>query len=480
MNTEAPTLGRVLVISGFALTCFCLLLFLWLAFGGPIPLKPQGYRVQVAFTDAATLADQADVRTAGVRIGRVVEKQLDPRGNRTVATIELESKYAPMKADARAILRQKTLLGETYVEVTTGSRGAPDVVEGARLPDGQIAQAVEFDELFSIFDDPTRTAFREWMASSAQAGAGRGRDLNDALGNLPGFAENAQGVVDVLDDRRAALRDLVRNTGRTFEEITADEGALTELTRRNAELFGELSERRDALADSIRIFPTFLDETKLTLARLRSFSINTEPLIRDLDPVLDDLQPTLVSLRQLSPDLENLFDNVDPLIGAGDDGLPALSRILNGLDPTLASTGPFLQQLNPLLRYLELNQAKVTDFLNIGPAALGGIRTPPPGSKSNGHVLPQIILGGSESLPALTRSRGNRGNAYRAPDNRRDPGKLIFPSFDCVNAGGEKGPTSTPGCTVQGPVPFEGNSRRYPNVEPGRSGGRLQSSPPGG
>ena len=138
-----------------------------------------------------------------------------------------------MKADARAILRQKTLLGETYVEVTTGSRGAPDVAEGARLPDGRVAQAVEFDELFSIFDEPTRKAFQEWMASAAQAGAGRGRDLNDALGNLPVFAENAQGVVDVLDDRRAALRDLVKNTGKTFEELTADEGALTELTQRN-------------------------------------------------------------------------------------------------------------------------------------------------------------------------------------------------------------------------------------------------------
>jgi len=481
MNTEAPTLGRLLVISGFALTCFCLLLFLWLAFGGAIPLKPQGYRVQVAFTDAATLADQADVRTAGVKIGRVVEKELAPQGgNKTVATIELESKYAPMKADARAILRQKTQLGETYVEVTTGSRDADSVPEGGRLRDGQVAQAVEFDELFSIFDEPTREAFREWMASAAQAGAGRGRDLNDALGNLPAFAEGAQGVVGVLDDRRAALRDLVKNTGRTFEEITADEGALTELTQRNTELFDELSQRRDALAASIRIFPTFLDETRLTLARLRTFSLNTEPLIRDLDPVLDDLQPTLVSLRRLSPDLENLFENVDPLISAGDDGLPALSRILRGLDPTLAATGPFLAQLNPLLRFLEFNQAKVTDFLNIGPAALGGKRSTPPGSKSNGHVLPQIIMLGSESLPALRRSPSNRGNAYRLPSNRRDPAKIILPSFDCANAGGEKGPTNTPGCKVQEPLPFQGRTERFPNVEPGLSGGRLQPHLPGG
>jgi ABC-type transporter Mla subunit MlaD len=429
----------------------------------------------VAFTDAATLAEQADVRTAGVKIGKVVSKQLAPGGNKLLTTIELDSKYAPLKADARAILRQKTLLGETYIEVTTGSRGAQDVKEGGRLDDGQVKSAVEFDELFSIFDEPTRKAFQEWQASVAQAGAGRGRDLSDALGNLPVFAENAEGVADVLDDRRVALRELVRNAGKTFEEITRDEGALSTLVQRNDELFGELSERRDALASSIRIFPTFLDETKATLSRVRTFAVNTEPLIADLDPVLDDLQPTLVSLRELSPDLQNLFDNLDPLITAGDQGLPALSRILTGLDPTLASAGPFLQQLNPLLRYLEFNQTKLSDFLAIPASTLNGIRATVPGSKSNGHVLPQIIMTGAETLPALTRPKSNRGNAYIRPDAARDPEKMILPSFDCNNSG-EKFPTNTPGCRVQGAVPFEGTNGRYPQVQEAKPGGRLNSS----
>ena len=476
MNTSAPTPGRIVVISGFALTCFGLLLFLWLAFGGAIPLKPKGYRVQVAFTDATSLADQADVRTAGVSIGKVVRKQLAPGGNKTLATLELKGQFAPLKSDARAILRQKTLLGETYVELTTGSRDAPDIKEGGRLSDGRVRQAVEFDEFLQVFDKPTRKAFQQWQASVARAGAGRGRDLSDALGNLPTFTENAQSVVDVLDSRRAALRDLVRNAGRTFEQISRDEGALSTLVRRNTELFSELSARRDALASSIRIFPTFLDESKQTLARLRTFSVDTEPLIRDLDPVLTDLQPTTAALRRLSPNLENLFDNVDPLITAGDKGLPALSRVLRGLDPTLATTGPFLQQLNPVLQFLELNQAKVTDFLNIGPVALGGIRSTVPGSKSNGHVLPQIIMTGGESLPALRRSADNRGNAYLPPVAAGDPSKLILPSFDCKHVGGEKPPTNTPACRVAGPIPFQGRNQFFPQVREAGPGG----VPPGG
>ena len=91
-------------------------------------------------------------------------------------------------------------------------------------------------------------------------------------------------------------------------------------------------------------------------------------------------------------------------------------------------------------------------------------------------MLPQIIMLGSESLPALsTRSKTNRGNAYIRPDAGARPGRtFILPSFDCNNSG-EKGPTNTPGCRVQGQVPFEGLSQRFPQVQPGLPGGRLKS-----
>src|SRR6266700_7764808 len=123
MQKQAPTLPRLLTMVAFALSCFGLLLFLWLSFGGPIPLKPKGYQFKVAFPEATQLGLEADVRVAGVSVGKVRDKSLDPHGgNRTVATIELDRRFAPLHSDARAILRQKTLLGETYVELTPGSR----------------------------------------------------------------------------------------------------------------------------------------------------------------------------------------------------------------------------------------------------------------------------------------------------------------------------------------------------------------------
>src|SRR4051795_3958764 len=107
----------------FALSCFALLLFLWVSFGGPIPLKPKPYELKVHFPEATTLAKQADVRIAGVNVGKVNKLELDKGGARTTGTLNIHRKYAPLASDTRTILPQKALPGETFVELTPGHGG---------------------------------------------------------------------------------------------------------------------------------------------------------------------------------------------------------------------------------------------------------------------------------------------------------------------------------------------------------------------
>ncbi|HEY2592834.1 MAG TPA: MlaD family protein, partial [Chloroflexota bacterium] len=96
---------RVAVMVAFAASCVALLLFLWLSFGGSVPLVPQGYRISVEFNDAVQLGTQADVDIAGVTIGKVVSVNLDHRTGLTRAVLQIDPKYAPRPADTRAILR---------------------------------------------------------------------------------------------------------------------------------------------------------------------------------------------------------------------------------------------------------------------------------------------------------------------------------------------------------------------------------------
>ena len=146
----------------FTMSCFGILLFMWLAFGGSVPLRPEGYRFQASFKEAATLAVEADVRLAGVNVGKVKAKELQKGAGRTLVELELKNAYAPIPKDSRAILRQKTLLGETYVEIAQGTSDE-NLDDGGVLPVTQVEPTVELDEIFDAFDKPTRDAFQEWV-----------------------------------------------------------------------------------------------------------------------------------------------------------------------------------------------------------------------------------------------------------------------------------------------------------------------------
>ena len=135
MNARPPSLAAVMAAVLFALSCFGATLFVWRSFGGPSPLAPAGYRFHASFDQAATLTPNADVRIAGVSVGKVIK--VTPEGLRTDAQIQLQRRYAPLPRNARAILRSKTLLGETFVELTPGSKTAPKLKEGGTLPAGR-------------------------------------------------------------------------------------------------------------------------------------------------------------------------------------------------------------------------------------------------------------------------------------------------------------------------------------------------------
>jgi phospholipid/cholesterol/gamma-HCH transport system substrate-binding protein len=471
MQKAAPSLPRILVMVVFALSCFGLLLFLWLSFGGPVPLKPKGYRVQIGFPEATTLAQEADVRVAGVPVGKVRKIDVQDGGNLTLATVELERRFAPLRQDARAILRQKTLLGETYVEMTPGT-SEKTIPEGGRLPDGQVADTVQLDEIFDALDPQTRQAFKDWQVQLAKGIKGRGRDFNDALGTLPGFARDGADVLAVLDTHEAAVQRLVKNTGVVFGALTENEAQLRNLITGSKATFDATASKNDELAETIRIFPTFLDESKLTLERVQRFSRDTNPLITDLRPVARDLKPTLRDVRELAPDLEQFFDRLDPVITASKKGLPATREVLEGAEPLLAELGPFLGQINPIFEYFELNQWLVADFLNFGAAALAAKTTSPGGG--TGHYLRQFGPLGAESV-AMYRERlpSNRGNSYFQPlslaASQADGGRTydhfkITGQFDCRNSGQRPAPTNgQPGCWVQNHNPFDPHKFTFQN-----------------
>jgi len=439
MVKETPSLLRLGAMVLFTLSCVGILMFLWLAFGGPLPLKAEGYRMKVAFGEAATLAVEADVRIAGVNVGKVKTKELDKGGNATLAELEIEEEFAPVPRDSRAILRQKTLLGETYVELSTGDRSGAVLEDGGRLADVYVEPTVELDEIFNAFDEPTRRAFKGWVGELAKAvDGGRGEDLSDAFGNLEGFSVDGAELLTQLDEQEVAVRRLIRNTGVVFGAINEREGALRGLIVNSNEAFEATASRDDALAETFRVFPTFLDESRATLVRLERFAGDTRPLVRTLKAPATDLGPTVADLGDLAPDLEGLFRDLDPLIRASRTGLPDLERFLAAGEPVFESAHGFFPELNPVLSLLSFHQATVAGFISNGGSNIAG------NFGQGNRVQAQIgMINNNSFTRPTTRPERDRGNAYLAP-NAFNRGVGLFgaaqvgESFDCRPSGGEQ------------------------------------------
>ena len=289
-------------------------LFLWIAFGGPLPLKPEGYRFTVPFTEATQLAAESDVRISGVSVGKVKSIELSNKGDYADAVIELDSPYAPIPDNTRAILRSKTLLGETYVELTPGSKSAPSLPEGGSLPPAQVASSVQLDEVFRTFGKQTRQNFKAWMQGSAAALKGRGADFGQALAELEPFSESANRALRILDTQQHAVRGLVRSGGDVFQALSERQGQLRGLIQNSDRVFSTTAQRNQDLADTFRILPTFQRETRLTLQRLNTFAIDADPLVQQLRPSVKQLSPTFEAVGRAAPDLQRFFEGLSGTI----------------------------------------------------------------------------------------------------------------------------------------------------------------------
>jgi phospholipid/cholesterol/gamma-HCH transport system substrate-binding protein len=494
MNKAAPSFGRIAAMVVFALSCFGLLLFLWLAFGGAIPLKPEGYRFTASFSEATQLSTEADVRISGVPVGKVKTIEPDKRTGRSIVVIELESKYAPIPSDARAILRQKTLLGETYVELTPGSAHARPVPEGGSLATTRVSDTVQLDEIFRTFDKDTRAAFQTWMQEQARGIGGYGRDLNDALGNLGPFAEDAAQLVDILNTQEGAVRNLVSNTGVVFEALTERDGQLRSLIENSNRVFAATASRDAELKQAFIALPTFERESDLTLQRLAEFAQDTNPLITQLRPAARELSPTLQDLGALSPDLEALFRELNPLINASRTGFPALERVLRDARPLIGQLDPAMRQLGPIFDFLALYKPELTAFFANTVAGTQAKDT------SGIHYLRTTNPLNAENLAVYPRRIGtNRPNPYAKPGNfgQLRSGLPVFENRHCgagvptvtnvpaaplppiignlvpadllnrINQfafAGDPGGGPAPPCRLQGRYDFGGEVTQYPHV----------------
>jgi len=498
MQKRAPTLANMIVIILFVLSCFGLLLFLWESFGGPLPLKPKGYRMTVSFPASLALAEQSEVRISGVDIGRVVALKLG-KGGRTRAELEINQKYAPIRADMHAILRQKTLLGETYVQLIPqkGGHSGPFLPDNGQLADAQVEPSVTLDGILSAFDPKTRRDFQIWQQSVAEGIDGRGEQINAAFSSLHPFVEHANTLVGILDSQEGAVRALIKNTGVVFNALGSRDHQLEGLIVNGERSFHALAEGSQSFAAAFRALPTFEKNSRVALKELDRFGDDASPFLDEFKAVEKKLAPLLQAAKPFAPQFDSFLSSLGPLTKAAKKGLPATGKMLNLTTTQLENFRPILHNFDPFLQYLgEYVPELQAFFANFTASTQAhGNNTNTPGSPAQ-HYLRIMNVLNPESLAVYAKQPGtNRANPYFKPGAFKaigNGGLQVFSNSGCANpvpsvsgppnatisqelinqliqfnvANAPETPNKVPApaCNQQGPFTFNGQTSQYPHV----------------
>jgi virulence factor Mce-like protein len=335
-----------------------------------LPFVPT-YKLSAELPNAATLVPGNEVRIGGQRVGQI--KTIEPEtvdnapcpGNPAqlcttqVAKVdmELDQDLEELPQDSTLIVRARSALGLKYLEVQRGSSDQ-GFAPGATIPvSAARPEPVEIDQVFNMFDEPTRDAVQANLLEFGNALAGRGVDLNAAIGQLRPLVERLTPVMRNLAAPDTGLSNFVSSLSATAAEVAP-------VAEIQGQLFADLDTTFRAFANVARPFiqesisksPETEDVAIKTLPTIRPFLANTAVLFSELRPGFHAFAPVSKQAAQavalgikalrLSPAFNAQLDpTAQSVLNLANDpssvaGINDLTNFNNVLSPPLSFIAP--------------------------------------------------------------------------------------------------------------------------------------------
>jgi phospholipid/cholesterol/gamma-HCH transport system substrate-binding protein len=333
-----------------------------------LPFVPT-YKISAELPDADSLVPGNEVRIGGIRVGQIKSVEPvtvddapcpdDPTRQCTdqVAKVnmELNQDLDPLPDNSTLVVRAKSALGLKYLEIDRGN-SSQGFKPGSTIPlTAAHPEPVEIDQVFNMFDDPTRTAIQSNLLEFGNALAGRGVDFNEAIGqlkplvqvltpvmrNLASSNTDLSGFVSGLSNTAAEVAPVAEIQGQLFVDLDITFGAFARVSR-------------PFIQESISRSPEAEDTAIRTLPHIRPLLTNTAKLFAELRPGFHAIAPVQKDLGQSI--VEGIkAEALAPAFNAQLD--PTAQALLNlSNDPAsrqgITSLTDFNNTLSPPLRFI--------------------------------------------------------------------------------------------------------------------------------
>lgn len=277
--------------------------------------RESGYRVIALFNDMSTLSTDADVRMAGVKIGRVVETDLYKGQGKAV--IVINERYADIPADSVASIALGNLLGQNYVDIKYGNPDAGFLKDGDQLatkPTASVAAVLEqLNDLGSKLNN---------MADSFGGAGGAGGPFAkiDEL-----IESNRQKIETMLDNLNAITGDLREGKG-TLGKLLQTEEAHDAMLAAAREIQRAAEDAQKTFANAQQVFAQ-VESGQGTLGKLLyddSIALKIDQTVGNLQEFSEKLNSGQGTLGQLVND-DTLYRELRALLSQAEQSLSAMS-----------------------------------------------------------------------------------------------------------------------------------------------------------
>jgi virulence factor Mce-like protein len=395
--------GNPLLIGAVTTLIVVVAVFLAYNANNGLPFVPT-YNIKVELPEASGLIPSNQVRIAGTRVGLV--SSLTPRQNRAtgrvsaIATLKLEKGIEPLPADTKAIVLSVSAIGLKYLELEKGSSHQP-LKAGQTLPTAQTREPVNIDELFNMFDKPTRTAIKINTNNFGDGLAGRGLGLNNTIAELRPLVNNAVPVLHNLALPQTDLRGFFIALDRVASQAAPVANAQASFFSDQDTFFKAWASVAPSLEKATEGGPAALEQA------IHSLPFEA-PFIEKATEFMHLLRPSARSLRTVAPPLAHAFavgavnlkaaTELNTQLAASSQALaafaqnPVASLGLEDLTRTLQVGNPLFAGIAPeqaVCNYLTLAFRNVASLesenVGVGTVARSGFVLSPPGPNNEGY-----------------------------------------------------------------------------------------------
>lgn len=414
ISAAAMPMIRLAVLIAFVAACGLIFGYLWLGAGGRLPLiSDDGYRVSLEVPGVDNLVHGSDVTAAGVEIGKVVEIDVGQRQPRI--TLQLDEERAPLHEGAHVTVRYKTLLQETFLEVTDGD--GPALANGTALPGGSATPSVDLDDLLNSVDAPTKKSLAGAVRSLGTATDGTHRDIASTLRGLGDLGRDGRTALSALAKQSEELKRLTGNSATMLAALDTQQGRIAQLVTDADRLTKVTAEGGEDIRTVMRKLPALLHAAHGAGDGLTRLSGSLGPVAADLRAAAPDLTAALRELPPTARDLRGLLPALDGVLDQAPSTLRRVPVVSSDISRLVPNARVVLGDVNPMLSYLRpYGRDMAAWFANTADATRGEVG----GDHYGRFTVPQneqSIAG----VPGGTDDLSPRRNPYPRPGQAEHP-----------------------------------------------------------